>query len=662
MIAVARLSLLALAALAGALAPGCGRDPALPDVGLEPLAELDLAAIEPVPREQIETQQARLRDLRRAAPHELAGGYGGLGELYHAYELLPAAAAAYRNAERLDPQSFLWPYYLGAVYQALGDLDAAAASLERALALRGDEPPARLRLAEVRLARGEHEAARALFETLLAEDGFAAAARYGLGRVAAAAGDAEAAVEHFEKTLELQPEAGSVRYPLAQTLRRLGREDRAREVLAGPGSGAVRAPDPLIERLDDLARSSGAHLKRGNRALLAGRLDEAVEAFRRAVEARPDYGEARRSLALALARRGEHEAAIRELETALEDDSGNVWLHLDLGNVYRAQERLDEAAGALRRAVELAPDFAAARFNLGSLLVALERWEEAREHLAATVALEPENARARHLLAVAKHRGGASEEAIAELRAVLDADPGDDASREALATVLAETGKQREALATYRGGLDPALPAAERAAALDRYARFAWQIGRRGEAIDGWREAAALVPDSSAAQVALANALQLAGERREAREVFARAVELDPKNAQAWLSEASLLILDGRFRRARERLEAALAHAPEHPGLNHTLARLLATSPRPATRDGARALALARKAYRLSATLEHAETVGMALAESGRFEEAAAWQQQLVNQAARSGDRALLQRLMINLRRYQERRPVRVAG
>ncbi len=139
-------------------------------------------------------------------------------------------------------------------------------------------------------------------------------------------------------------------------------------------------------------------------------------------------------------------------------------------------------------------------------------------------------------------------------------------------------------------------------------------------------------------------------------------MELDPANATARLSEASLWILAGDFDTARQRLEAAVAAAPDHPGILDTLARLLATGPTAAVRDGRRALALARQAYGLENTLEHAETVGMALAELGQFEEAIRWQRGLLNRASTNADRRVLQRLVKNFKLYESRRPVRIVG
>ena len=659
-----RSSISGLAAmLAGAILTACGGSGEVIPPDLAEIAHPDLSAVEDVARRQLEEQRSKLESMldKREDLRQLAGAYGDLGELYHAYELLPAAADCYRNAQRLDPESFLWPYYLGAALQNQGDLPAAAASLEQALKIRDDDLPAHLRLGEVLLALGQPAAAGDHFSRLSHDGSFAAAAQFGLGRVAAATGEALAAVEHFEKALELQPEAGIIHHSLGLALRQAGRVDEAQTHLEAKGSGEVLAPDRLFERLESLAVSSGAHLKRGNRAMVNGRLEEAVNAFRQAIAANPRSGEARRNLALVLMQQGDAATAASELEEAAEANPEDVWIHFDLGNAYLAKGLREQAVGAFQRAIELDPTLVSAHFNLSNTLIALERWSDARSHLAKVLELDPEDRRARYLSAMASHHSSETQSAIRALRQLLKEDPTNTIARQGLASVLVDANRRPEAAVVYREGLDLDLPPEEKVALLQPLAKLTWRLGQREAAILYWRQATELVPESSQAFTDLANALQLADSRQEARELFARAVELDPENATAALSEASLWILDREFTTARGRLASALASSPEHAGLNHTLARLLATSPSAEARDGRRAVALARKAYGLENSLEHAETIGMALAELGQFEEAIRWQRGLLQQAALTGDRQVVRRLATNLKLYENRRRVRIS-
>ena len=58
----------------------------------------------------------------------LMEAYGGLGQLYHAYELTSAAEASYRNANRLAPEEHRWLQLLGDLYDQTGRLEEAEAS------------------------------------------------------------------------------------------------------------------------------------------------------------------------------------------------------------------------------------------------------------------------------------------------------------------------------------------------------------------------------------------------------------------------------------------------------------------------------------------------------------------------------------------------------
>jgi hypothetical protein len=91
----------------------------------------------------------------------------------------------------------------------------------------------------------------------------------------------------------------------------------------------------------------------------------------------------------------------------------------------------------------------------------------------------------------------------------------------------------------------------------------------------------------------------------------------------------------------------------------NSLARLLATAPQPSARDAARALELARTLFEATRSLAVGQTYAMALAENGRFGEAAVLQQETIIGYERSKtpvDKAFLER---NLRLYQQRKPAR---
>ncbi len=641
------------------LASACNRAPSVAPGELAEVPSPDLTAVEDVVRDQLADARAKLDSAlsRGADRRKLADAFGGLGELYHAYEI-PAAEACYANARHLDPESFLWPYYLGVVRLDAGDFAGAVASLEDALAMRAGDASTRLRLGEALLALRD-AGAEEHFRALVDDPELGAAAHYGLGRAAAMSGDADAAVEHFETVLELQPQAGLVHHQLGMALRQAGRNEEATAQLERKGSGEVTWSDRLMERVESLAISAGTYFDRGNRALVNGELDEAVVQLRRAIEADPELTEARRNLAVALRQQGDLEGSLQALRDAADEDPDNVWVQLDLGNALRAKGLIEPAIESYERAVELAPDFASAHFNLANALIGAERWGRALPHLETVLELDPRDGRARYLEAMAQHRGGKTRVAIDRLQSLIDDEPAMLTARQGLASIYIETNRAGRAVEVYRAGLELEMAAEDKAGLHMALADLEWKAGRRDTSIAEWRQAVELQPDSSRLRTQLANVLQFNGDEAEAREQFARATELDPQNGAAWLSETSLWIRDRQFQQGRQRLEEALSHLPNDPGLNHTLARLLATCPAADVRDGRRALVLARKAFAIEGSLDHAETIAMAFAEMGEFEEAIKWQNDLVQRAMLANDQALTQRLVSRLRTYEQRQPIR---
>ena len=89
------------------------------------------------------------------------------------------------------------------------------------------------------------------------------------------------------------------------------------------------------------------------------------------------------------------------------------------------------------------------------------------------------------------------------------------------------------------------------------------------------------------------------------------------------------------------------------------LARLLATAPDEAVREGAAALEIALEVFEDYRRPEFAETLAMALAEVGRFEEAVQVQSRVVTEIESRGDTSQLAKARRWLENYEAGRPVR---
>lgn len=611
----------ALLVAALTVAPAWGR-PAPPEAADEAGAQL-----EPVPRpvlDHFETaDQEQLRAAReeldrlidaQARPEALAHAYGRLGQLYFLYDLMAAAEPALENALSLasegtsekasapDPEAldtFRWHYTLGVLHFREGRSEAAVESLERARRLRPDDLPTLLRLGRLALSADRPDDARERFEAALEVDPASAAALAGLGRIAAEQDRPQEAAERFERALEIQPEANALHHQLGMAYRDLGDMDRAREHLALNRGDTVSFPDPLIDGLAGFLQGADVHLKRGNWALEAGDLERALAEYRIAADKAPEDPLARFNIGVALLRRGER----------------------------------DEALKHFRQAIELDPDFRNARYNLAATLAEAGRWDEAVEHYERAYRIDPLDHEAHLDWAVALARAGRPERAAEELRAVLEEAPDN------LPTLKA------------RGRLE--------------LAGLALAAGRPEEALEHRRIAVQLAPELREARLALARLLARGGRFGEAATQYEAAIELEPSDVQARFGRAMALLLGDETARARRVLEEdlavleALEASAEVVPLAHVLARLLATAEDAEVRDGERALDLAFRVFRADRKLGHAETVAMALAETGQFDRAVAWQRKILEQADGMGRPDLTRRARERLALYQEGRPVR---
>jgi len=128
----------------------------------------------------------------------------------------------------------------------------------------------------------------------------------------------------------------------------------------------------------------------GVAATTIGREDDAIKAFMRAVQLKPNYMEARANLANRMMAQSQFYEALQFVEESLElapDDAITLnamtvcLIHLD---------RFDDALKVGQKAVDAKPDNAEAHNNLGICYRRLERWDEASKSYAQALEIRPE--------------------------------------------------------------------------------------------------------------------------------------------------------------------------------------------------------------------------------------------------------------------------------
>jgi tetratricopeptide (TPR) repeat protein len=310
-------------------------------------------------------------------------------------------------------------------------------------------------------------------------------------------------------------------------------EPRLSELEVEAQAEAIAAPSsrPSLE-----ARLALADAKR---ALAAGRLREARERARRALDLSPSYVEALLALGAVETRAGRAGAAIRAYRSALAADPGRFEALAALANLLweepdrRAKE---ESLALIDRAAALRPD-------LPSLLrLSAERWAEFGDASRALERLD-------------RYRGRASAREREET----------DALRQALER---RAGGAAEETATAPEPEEPA------SAAVERWKK-AQVYFERGDAAS-LSAAAALLAEAERLDPSLARAPELAaaiherrGERDEAEAALRRAIRADPARASTFESLARLVEADHNRTREAEDAWRKAADAGSADALLH---------------------------------------------------------------------------------------------
>lgn len=220
-----------------------------------------------------------------------------------------------------------------------------------------------------------------------------------------------------------------------------------------------------------------------------GRLHDAIATLRGVCTEQPAHAGARCLLGVMLQEAGDHEAALRELDSGIAATPGDASLHETRAGILLALQRFAAAEGTARRALRLDAQRPRALSSLALALDAQQRSADAIPVLCGLLALQPGQGVARRLLARSLLAVG---DAHAALRTVLHPAVLEDA---ALARDVAGDFGARAPLAQTLALLDALLQRhAQDPALVLRMARTLHQAGRSSDALCWSERAHALAP------------------------------------------------------------------------------------------------------------------------------------------------------------------------
>jgi len=332
----------------------------------------------------------------------------------------------------------------------------------------------------------------------------------------------EAAIE-YRNAIQQDPRFGEARFKLAETNAKLGD-------LKGAYGEYIRAADLLPSDIN-------AQVKAAQMLLLARQFEDSKTRAEKALAIDANNVDALIVKGNALAGLKNLDAAVADVEAAIQQDPARVTSYANLGRLEAARGNQDAAENSFKKAVEADPKSVPARLGLANFYWMAKRLDEAERELKAALALEPKNVAANKALAIFYVGANRAAEAEPFLKTAAEVSP-DGSARFALADYY---------IATRRGG-----------------------------------EAKKLLEDLSnsdpnyfaRAKVRLASLAVQAGDRPGAAKLIDEVLEKHPTDVDALVAKSDLLLGDGKRDDALAAAKGAVVANARNPRAQYQLGKV----------------------------------------------------------------------------------------
>ncbi len=515
-----------------------------------------------------------------------------------------------KNALQDEPNSAEGRYLLGLALLRTGDAAGAESELRKALSFGYPAEEVTLPLAQALMAQREHRKLIAEFASAdLASSENHAAVKTLLAGAYAATGKPELAREALKAALAADPDNAPAL--LVQAREKADAKDF---------DGALAVADTILAKHPvnaEVWKLKGDVFRYGKR-----QMDEALAAYRKAIELKPDFALARAALVQLLLTQGKVEDASAQLEllkkTAPETAETK---YLETLLAYRNKD-LKLARELSQQTVKLAPNSPQALQLAGAIELQAGSVELAETYLVKALQLSPQSTLPRRMLVTAHMRNNQAAKALAALQPLLQGANLDAATNALAGQVYLQLGdaKKAQPFLALAAKQDPKNSKTRTSLALTHMAEGKDEVG-----LAELQEIASAESDVTADLAIIGAHLRrkefdLADKKPEdARKRFEAVLAKDPKNGHALLALAELRArTGGAAPEVTELIRKAVDANPEEKSLRLLLVDYLLRN-----NDPKQALAAAQSALTvLPASAELMDAQGRAQQASGDLNQA----------------------------------------
>ncbi|MEG4054143.1 MULTISPECIES: tetratricopeptide repeat protein [unclassified Microcoleus] len=305
--------------------------------------------------------------------------------------------------------------------------------------------------------------------------------------------------------------------------------------------------------------STEEYIRQAQIYLNRGKLTEAIEFCKKAIELQPFSPSAYTTLGEILEAQGDPTAARDAFVQALEISPQFFLAHAYLGQLYSDYAWLDEAVFHYRQALDLKPDWGEVHYNLGNVLHKQGNLLGAINCYRNAIAQKPDYLDALYNLAVVLDENSQLEAAMDTYRQAIALKPDYVEAYSNLGVILLKDDRAAEAIEVYQRAME----------IKPDWATLHNNLGQAlldkspERAIASYLTAIELEPDMVLAHYNLGKAWQLQGEHSAALACFDRAIEINSDYISGYTDAGFSLMVLGKIAEAMPYFERAIALKPD---------------------------------------------------------------------------------------------------
>uniref|UniRef100_A0A8C0T191 Transmembrane O-mannosyltransferase targeting cadherins 1 n=1 Tax=Canis lupus familiaris TaxID=9615 RepID=A0A8C0T191_CANLF len=307
-----------------------------------------------------------------------------------------------------------------------------------------------------------------------------------------------------------------------------------------------------------LPHNAKVHYNYANFLKDQGRNREAISHYRTALRLYPRHASALNNLGTLTRDAAE---AKMYYQRALQLNPQHNRALFNLGNLLKSQEKKEEAITLLKDSIQYGPEFADAYSSLASLLAEQERFKEAEEIYQAGIKNCPDSSDLHNNYGVFLVDTGSPEKAVAHYQQAIALSPSHHVAMVNLGRLYRSLGDNSAAEEWYKR----ALQVARKAEILSPLGALYYNTGRYEEALQIYREAAALQPSQRELRLALAQVLAVMGQTKEAEKMTNHIVSEETGCLECYRLLSAIYSKQEHHDKALDVIDKALQLKPKDP-------------------------------------------------------------------------------------------------